>query len=130
MRTGLSPLYPFRVDTNDSDYYLVRNTPELVRQNLKNLVLTSPGERIMDPEFGVGIKRFLFENRTSATISAIRSKINSQVRKYMPFISITSVDFISDSQNENYLGITINYVISTLRTSDSLIIDLNLLNNP
>lgn len=129
MRTGLSPIYPFRVDTNDSDYYLLRNTQELVRQNLKNLVLTSPGERIMDPDFGVGIKRFLFENRTPATTSTIRSKINSQVRKYMPFISITSVDFITDSENDNYLGITINYVISALRTSDNLSINLNSSNN-
>ena len=128
MRTGLAPLFPFQVDTNDSDYYLVSTTPELVEQNLKNLVLTSPGERIMDPNFGVGISRFLFENRTPSTMTAIRSRILSQVKKYMPFVSITSVDFSIDPENENYLGIAINYAISSLRTSNILIINFNLVN--
>lgn len=130
MRTGLSPLYPFRVDTNDSDYYLVQTTPDLVRQNLKNLILTNPGERIMDPEFGVGISRFLFENRTTATTIAIKNRIISQAKRYMPFVTINDVQFSTNVENENYLGITIKYIISSLRTVDSLIINFNLSNNP
>ncbi len=130
MRTGLSPLYPFRVDTNDSDYYLVQTTPDLVRQNLKNLILTNPGERIMDPEFGVGISRFLFENRTTAATIAIKNRIISQAKRYMPFVTINDVQFSTNVENENYLGITIKYIISSLRTVDSLIINFNLSNNP
>ena len=30
----------------------------MIKQNLKMLILTNPGERVMDPEFGVGIKQF------------------------------------------------------------------------
>jgi phage baseplate assembly protein W len=130
MRTGLAPRFPLLVDTDLSDYNLVTDTPELVRQNLKNLILTSPGERIMDPEFGVGIRQFLFENRIQGTLTSIRNRIGSQVRKYMPFVSITSIDFSTAEENENYLGITINYVISAIRTSDTLRIDFNLTNSP
>ena len=39
--------------------YSVRRT---LRQNFKMLILTNPGERVMIPDFGVGISKYLFEN--------------------------------------------------------------------
>lgn len=126
MRSGITPSFPFQVDTQDSDYLLLQTTPELVRQNLKNLILTSPGERIMDPQFGAGIRRFLFQNRTDATTSTIRGVILSQIKRYMPFVSVEAVEFSTDEENENYLGIAIKYFISASKTSDTLIININL----
>ena len=42
-----------------------QTVPSVVLQNLKMIILTSPGERIMDPNFGVGIKQYLFEQNDS-----------------------------------------------------------------
>ena len=39
------------------DYEYIRDVPHLVKQNLKNILLTIPGERSMDPDFGVGISK-------------------------------------------------------------------------
>jgi phage baseplate assembly protein W len=128
MRNGLTPSFPFQIDTQDSDYVLIVRTSDLVRQNLTNLVLTSPGERMMDPNFGVGIKRYLFENRTNATLSAIKNSISAQVRKYMPFVSIDNVFFGTSDENPNFLGITISYTIVPTSTSDFLRLNFDLLN--
>ena len=58
---GLSPKLPLRRDFEDG-YSMNKNYREMVKQNVKMLLLTAPGERIMDPEFGIGLQTFLFEN--------------------------------------------------------------------
>jgi phage baseplate assembly protein W len=83
---------------------------------------------MMDPNFGVGIKRYLFENRTNATLSAIKNSISAQVRKYMPFVSIDNVFFGTSDENPNFLGITISYTIVPTSTSDFLRLNFDLLN--
>jgi phage baseplate assembly protein W len=127
MRNGFTPSFPFQIDREDSDYILIDKTPDLVRQNLTNIILTTPGERIMDPEFGVGIKRFLFENRTSAVTSTIKNIINGQVKKYMPFVTIDNVVFSSDKENPNFLGIAILYTIVPTSTRDLIRLNFDLL---
>jgi|7_EtaG_2_1085326.scaffolds.fasta_scaffold16605_2 uncharacterized protein len=125
--SGFSPSLPLTLDPGSPGYYLNKNMLEVVKQNFKNLVLTAPGERMMIPQFGVGIRNYLFQPNDSSTYSQIRSKINSQVKKYMPFISISDVQFISpDEGNDlsNGVNITIIYEIVPLSLSDALKIDL------
>ena len=57
--------------------------------------MTSPGERIMDPEFGVGIRKYLFEPNDPTIYIEIESRIRNQVGKYLPFVSIESIQFFS-----------------------------------
>lgn len=123
MRNGITPMFPFQVDTDDSDYILIIGKADLVKQNLTNLILTAPGERIMDPLFGVGIRRFLFENKTDTLTTAIKNLISTQAKKYMPFITIDQVYFASDDENPNYLGITISYTINALNIRDNINLD-------
>lgn len=73
----------------------------VIHQNLKMLLLTSPGERVMDPNFGVGMKRYMFEQNSPSTHSSIKAKIISQAKEYLPFITIQEVNF--DAENNNSL---------------------------
>jgi phage baseplate assembly protein W len=59
------------------------------------VILTSPGERIMFPEFGVGIRRYLFEQNTTSTLGVIRSRIEQQVSTYLPYIRILDLSIDS-----------------------------------
>ena len=92
---GLGPKLPLILGTEDGTYQLIKTYKNLVSQNFKNLLLTSPGERMMDPHFGVGIRNFLFENDSEFLYSEISSEIDIQVRKYMPFIIVTDVLFVT-----------------------------------
>ena len=76
---GLTPKLPLGYDSAGG-YINIDNYKDLVRQNFKMLVLTIPGERVMMPEFGVGLKKYLFEANTQKTRSNISSKIYEQVR--------------------------------------------------
>ena len=85
--SGLTPRLPLVVDEIDG-IKLIKEYKTLVQQNLKNLLLTIPGERVMDADFGVGLKRFLFEMDNALLKGRIRGRISSQVKKYLPYIRI------------------------------------------
>ena len=92
------------------------------------LVLTMPGERIMDPEFGVGARRFLFEQMTEETFERFKSLLLQQQEKYLPYITIQDVKFSSALTNknvqENTLGIQIIYYNNILKTSNTLLLPI------
>ena len=91
-----APAIPLRRDETDG-YRLVKSFEELAHQNLKMLILTVPGERMMDPNFGVGLKKYLFEQSTPLIHGDIETKIYSQVKGYLPYIKILSVYILSCS---------------------------------
>jgi len=83
MAIGISPALPLMVDQVDGPYRLTKSVKQAIVQNFKNLVLTNPGERMMDPDFGVGIREYLFELEGPGVKQEIIEKINQQVNKYM-----------------------------------------------
>ena len=120
---GLSIVLPLYTDPING-YGLNQTHKQLVEQNFKMLVLTSPGERMMDPLFGVGIKNFLFEIDSPFVRANIIEKINAQVDRYMPFLEIVDILFRSPEDNDlldtNFLGITIKYLIVPLQQAGTL----------
>jgi len=124
---GLSPSLPLRVDEVDGPYALNKTIKQMVRQNLRVLFFTSPGERVWNANFGVGLRRFLFEQNTSATERAIKIRITNQVQAYLPYVKIASLDFLSARNvpdlNEGALLIKFSYVISPHAVSDTIFLN-------
>ena len=112
--SGLSPKLPLTISERDGAYELISDYTKLISQNLRTLILTNPGEKTMDPSFGVGIKMFLFENSIGLE-NKISARINNQVSIYMPFIEIEDIipELIS---NENYLKLRIKFKIIPLES--------------
>ena len=111
--SNYSPKLPLQL--NDSNGYENNQTIiAVIEQNLKMILLTSPGERIMDPNFGVGMKRFLFEQNNASTYSVMRARIKRQVKQYMGFLEIHEVLFSTEENNDN---ISANELLVTLRFS-------------
>jgi|TARA_A100001515_G_scaffold22705_1_gene17423 phage baseplate assembly protein W len=131
--SGLSPKLPLNIDEING-YALNQNFKEVARQNLKMVILTSPGERIMIPEFGVGIRNYLFENVNTSTFNTIRQRIINQVASYLPYITIRNIEFTSErndgisgvepSSNSNYVNIQIRYSVPSMFISDTLILQI------
>ena len=110
---GLAPKLPLRRHDLDG-YQLIKTLEELARQNLKMVVLTNPGERMMDPEFGAGLRKFLFEQNDSQTHGEIEARIRSQVGAYLPYIKILKINFKTAPGIEyagNFLGIAIEFFV-------------------
>ena len=128
--SGISPKLPLYIDPVDG-IALNKTLKQMARQNLKMIILTSPGERIMHPKFGVGLRRYLFMNNTQSTLSNISRKIEEQVRTYLPNIKIRSIKFLSENGDEirssfesssssNYVKLVLDYEIPSAFVSDTL----------
>ena len=71
-----------------------------IKSNLLNLLLTNPGERFMNPKFGIGVRKFLFENVIDQEL--LRSKITDGVAKYIPGIELTNLVIGRQSIGQGY----------------------------
>jgi len=110
---------PLELDSSDG-YAMLKNIRKLIKQNLKMLILTNPGERVMEPDFGVGLKRYLFENYGTGTEGLIDTKIREQVNIYLPAVKIIQVYFGTTDPDSNFLGISINYSIPDIDAEELL----------
>ena len=128
MASGIAVSLPLNRDPVNG-YEMLQTYREVAAQNLKMLVLTSPGERIMDPHFGVGIRKFLFEPSNSLTYESLRAVITNQVRKYLPYIEIVDIDIEDPEEGQSLAGlkisVSIQYFIRALEINDNININID-----
>jgi len=126
--SGITPKLPLTRDTING-YMTITTYKDLVKQNFKNLMFTIPGERIMDAEFGIGLRRFLFEMDNPGLYGRISGKIKQQVNKYLPYITVDNIIFNSAANTEgvdpNFLSVKIEYTIVPLSQIDNLELTLS-----
>jgi len=113
--------------SSDDTYQYLDEITDLIRQNVKTILLTCPGERIWMPTFGVGLRNFLFEFPTEELKEAITDKIKSQFKRYMPFLDINAIILTSGGQTEEVLKIKIEYLIKPLSVFEILQLEYNAL---
>tara|TARA_R100000008_G_C3504483_1_gene125407 strand:+ start:280 stop:672 length:393 start_codon:yes stop_codon:yes gene_type:complete len=128
---GISPKLPLHRDNIDG-YGTNKTLKDSIKQNFKCLMLTIPGERIMDPDFGVGLMRYLFEPADAALKSKITKEVIDKTKKYLPFINIVNVIIQAAGESESQssssavnLSVTIVYDIIPLHLKDTLQIGIN-----
>lgn len=103
----------FPIEENDISGFSRVDTARSAKQKLKNIILTNPGERVMIPNFGVGLKQYLFSNIQNGNIQNsedIRQRIISQVSRYSPDIRINSVEIVENY--ENSIKVSVFYSVS------------------
>ena len=97
------------------------STKDQIKSNFLNLLLTVPGERINQPNYGVGLKRKLFENNLDE--STLLEDISNQTSFYMPEISLNSIK-INQDIDEYKTTIALDYSIAD-QASDSIQINFS-----
>ena len=110
---------PLRYDSQGG-YQMIRSLAAAAQQNLKMLLLTNPGERVMIPSYGVGLKRYLFENFRSGVEADISAKIHQQVRIYMPYIRVGNIAFDTTQADRGKMQITLHYSIPQLGLTSAM----------
>jgi phage baseplate assembly protein W len=119
MPQGLSPKFPMSF-SEQGDFSNNETVKQMVKQNFKSLLLTVPGERIMIPDLGVGIKKYLFEHKGVGIFESISGAVKNQTKKYMPYIDIIDIDIRSDSTSEEIVYIKIVYLIKPVGQEDAI----------
>ncbi len=68
--------------------------PDKVRQSIWIILQTEPGERIMRPQFGCGLRRYLMQTNTAATRALIRHDIERALSLWEPRIKVEEVSVV------------------------------------
>ena len=78
-----------------------QTTLEQAGSNIKNLLLTAKGERVMQPNFGSRLRELLFEQYTEDLSSRIQEEIQEAISTWLPYINIASVNIIQSDEDPN-----------------------------
>tara|TARA_R100000388_G_scaffold23750_1_gene18062 strand:+ start:23166 stop:23597 length:432 start_codon:yes stop_codon:yes gene_type:complete len=113
---------PSLEDPTDPNLDLTNPLSE-IKQNFKTLLLTRPGEKLDEPEFGIGIQNFLFEMNTIEIKQQISSRIRSQAITYMSSINIVDIDLSTFDNNENGVYVAITYYVPQINQQDRIVVN-------
>ena len=86
--------FPLLPDTNGKLGYVAGL--DLVRQSIETILDTDPGERIMRPSFGCGLRRYLMAPNTLTTRTAMADEITAALDAWEPRIQVTNVSVTPD----------------------------------
>ena len=121
--SSLTIKIPINIDATDG-FKTIKDFNSLVKQNLKMIILTNPGERIMEPTYGVGASAYLFNNFNDGTIASLKTQIIKQTGFYLPAVSITNIRTQSENIDNGVVKISIEYSIPQLGVNDSVVVTI------
>jgi hypothetical protein len=126
---------PLTVDAIDG-FTNIKDFGKLIRQNMKMLILTNPGERIMLPNFGLGLKKILFETKSGSKIilnnmetfgdnieasGYYKNKLERQMLQYMSSVTLEFFEISTLSDSENSAVASVIYSVPSVSIYDSII---------
>ncbi len=92
IKINLNPATPLRLSSNKSDLFIMNtDLGAAIADNLKNLLLTNRGERVMEPDFGANLKSILSEFGTAGFEGEVMTRIKTSVSKYLPYVSLSQM---------------------------------------
>ena len=95
-----------------------------IKQSVKTIVLTQPGSRLFEPDFGCGVGSYLFELTDTDTASALQKLITNALGKYEPRITVSNVT-VNVNNDANSMEVEITYLIQEIQEYDTTVISLS-----
>ena len=97
-------------------------TFDQVRSNLKNLLLTKKGERILQPDFGSGLHDLLFNPATEKFEEDLETTINDAVAKWLPYVIVEdiNIDISKEMTDNNQAKVSLKFRQEGDQTLDTL----------
>lgn len=93
-------------------------TAEQVKSNIKNLLLTKKGERVMQPEFGSGLQELLFEFNDDTLADKIEAAITHALENWLPYVTAQHIDIEQTNDNKDRNLVNVSITFSLLNTPD------------
>lgn len=84
---------------------------EDVEQAVQIVLLTERGERVMIPEFGGGLRDYVFEPNSEATRARLAESVRKALIDWEPRISLERVEVTPDEDSPNVVLIHVDYVV-------------------
>lgn len=116
--------FPIRIDRQGEIALVSRE--EDIRQAILVILGTSPGERVMRPDFGAGLKALVFEPINTATKALVKHRVEEALLLWEPRIDSVEIA-IADERSLGRLLIDIRYRVRATNTFFNLVYPFYLL---
>ena len=108
---------PFRKSNGIEGYFASTSTTiEAVKNNIRNIINTNQGERIMQPQLGINLRKYLFEQFSDEVVFSIQNDIVDTFKRWLPFVEIQDLQVNmsnrDDSIGKNTMNVTIVFNIT------------------
>ena len=95
---------------------------EALKNNLINYFLTGKGERYMNPTFGNGLQRLLFDQLTESKVAQIDALIKADLEAFFPRVAVDKIQTIGDPDT-NTVSFSMSYRVKETNIEDELVIN-------
>ena len=104
--------FPFRADRRGRTAHAVH--PEHVHDLIEQLLFTSPGERVMRPDFGCGLLDLVFAPNSPELVSTLELSVQASLQRWLgDLIEVVALDLDSE---ENVVRVHLSYVVRATGT--------------
>jgi Bacteriophage baseplate protein W len=117
---GVGWAYPVATDPMTGDMAMARYERD-VREAIRIILETSPGERVMRPTFGCGIHQLVFEEINATTLHAVEVSVREALTIWEPRIELDEVAVDPLQAADGLLVITIDYRVRDTNQLDNLV---------
>ena len=97
-------------------------TKQAIKNNLINYFLTNPGERPLNPNFGGGLRSFIFEQISTDNLDFLKERISNDLRTFFPNIEINNLEILRQ-EDLNTITVSLTYSVINTNINDTLEID-------
>ncbi len=119
--------WAFPIQPGPSGEVLMVEYEEDIRQSIRIILGTNPGERVMRPDFGAGLNALVFEPVNTTTMALVQHRVELALVTWEPRINVQSVQVSTSPQERNLLLIEINYQVRHTNTFYNLVYPFYLL---
>jgi phage baseplate assembly protein W len=115
-RVAIGVDIPFNGDAVFRSNYQTKNA---IKNNLINFLLTNPGERIANPNFGAGLRAYIFEQIVEDDLSFIQEDIQTKINENFNNITLQNVE-VTSQPDRNIIQVNITYSVPNTDINDQL----------
>ena len=99
----------FEVNPINEDLITIKNNTAIAR-SIRNLVLTTPGERFFNEDLGSRVSEVLFDNLDEISASSIRDEVEETIIKFEPRVKLKDV-LVKPNYDDNEVDVIVVYVV-------------------
>ena len=99
-------------------------TKDAIKNNLINYLLTNPGERPDNPEFGGGLRKFVFSQIQQNNLQYLKEDVQNKISNNFPNVNILELHVLSQADKNN-ITVQIIYNIPNTNINDQLELNFN-----
>ena len=101
--------YPFAIDAGGGRAAEESDYDSYVRQLIRQVLLTAPGERINRPDFGAGVRRMVFAPNSPATATLAQTFVYQALTRWLA--TVIKVEEVKVSAVESTMLIDVRYIV-------------------